>query len=70
MEGHKIGYTTWGNFRGGCGHIHETLEDGIACLETDRSRVSFMGDGLRADRWLYRMVLYPGGEIILRRIPI
>ena len=66
MEERKIGYTTWGNIRGDCGHIHPTLEDGVGCLDRDLSWVSAKGDGLFTDRWLFGLVLYPGGEIMRR----
>ena len=66
MEGNKIGYTTWGNVRGDCGHSHPTLEDGVGCLDRDLCWVSAMGDRLSSDRWLYGLVLYPSGEIMRR----
>jgi len=66
MEGNKIGYTTWGNIRGGCAHIHETLQEGVGCLERDLDWVSAMGDELFTDRWLYGLVLYPDDEIVRR----
>ena len=66
MESNTIGYTTWGNVRGGCGHIHETLEEGVVCLERDQHWISSMSDGLRPDRWIYSLVLYPGDEITRR----
>ena len=66
MEGNKIGYTTWGNLRGGCGHIHEQLDEGMGCIARDRYWVIAMGGDLRPDRWLYRLMLYPGDEIMRR----
>ena len=66
MEGSTIGFTTWGNVRGGCGHIHETLEEGVGCLDRDLHWFSAMADRLSSNRWLYGLVLSPGGEIIRR----
>ena len=66
MEGDKIGYTTWGNVRGGCGHIHETLGEGVVCLEREHHRMSAMGYKLPLDGWLYSLLLYPKDEIVRR----
>ena len=66
VEGNKIGYTTWGNARGGCGHIHETLGEGVCCLEKEHHRMSAMGYEIPPDRWLYSLVLYPEDEIVRR----
>ena len=64
MDGNPIGYTTWENVRGDCGHIHSTLEEDIECLDRDLYWVGSMGDGMCTDRWLYSLELYPGGEIM------
>ena len=66
MDGKKVGYTTWGNFRGGCGHVHETLGEGVGCIYRDQSWITATGDGVGSDRWLYSLVLYPGDEIMRR----
>ena len=66
MAGNKIGYTTWGSLRGGCGHIHEQLEEGMGCIERDQYWVSTVGGDPRPERWIYRLALYPGDEIMRR----
>jgi hypothetical protein len=62
-EGIMIGYTTWGPARGGCGHTHETIAEGVRCLEEDRKAVGSSGIGLCSDRRLQQLVLCPTDDI-------
>lgn len=38
-------YTTWGYYRRGCGHVHDTVEDAMECVRLDQART-----GGRSDR--------------------
>jgi hypothetical protein len=59
-----MGYTTWGPARGGCGHTHETIAEGVRCLEEDQNTIGSSRTGLCSDRRLQQLVLCPMDDII------
>lgn len=65
-----MNYTTWGSVRGGCGHLHRSVEAAERCIARD-ARAVRRGNGRDAysDRAVYRVEARTARELGSLGIP-